>query len=122
MDHLERTSRLLDEAQEIRLQNIERNLDETYSIAQQLEVELPDKQTAIDSMQALYYSGRKRLRVLEDELTWLTTPYIIQILKAAALFYNIPRSRRWIRNVRLGAYLSIILFAIWMQWLLNSPP
>lgn len=58
---------------------------------------------------------RSQLRILEEELKWLTTPYIIQSLKAAALFYPLPRSKRWIRNVRLGAYLSLLFFLIIMQ-------
>jgi len=116
---LDRTSEQLDHVIQTRLPNVNRNLDEVEGVIQQLEEELPNKQAFIDGMQALYYSGRKRLRVLEDELTWLTTPYIIQVFQTSLLIYSIPRSRRWVRNVRLGAYIAIVIFAFWVKWLFD---
>jgi len=73
----------------------------------------------VNGMLELYKSGRRRARVLEEELTWLTMSYIWQIFQTAFLLRRPPRSDQWIANVRLFAYFSIALVAMIVAFILG---
>jgi len=89
---------------------IRRSLDATSIIVAQLEKELPVKGEAVKGMQELYRSGRKKARILEGELKWLTMSYIWQVVQTAFLLRRPPRSDQWITNVRLMAYFALAIF------------